>query len=94
MPAPVNKFPLGVILATPDALGILQNSDESPTKFLNRHVLGDWGEVSPEDKELNDQALKDGSRLLSAYRTSEGEKLWIITESDRSATTILKPEEY
>ena len=59
-----------------------------------RHMAGDWGDVDEEDKAANDQALTDGSRLLSAYRTAAAKKLWIITEADRSATTILLPEEY
>ena len=57
-------------------------------------MAGDWGEVDEEDKRLNDAALKDGTRLLSAYVTSRGAGLWIITEADRSATTILLPSEY
>lgn len=60
---------------------------------LHRHRLGDWGEVCPEDKRANDAALVDGTRLLSAY-TVQGTKVWIITEADRSATTVLFPEEY
>ena len=85
------KFSLGQILATPGALAALQESGQTPQFFLARHVRGDWGEVCAEDKLLNDQALVDGSRLLSAYTTLKGTKLWIITEADRSATTILLP---
>ncbi|MEN6494663.1 MAG: hypothetical protein ABFD16_10260 [Thermoguttaceae bacterium] len=93
------KFPLGQILATPGALRALQESGQSPQFFLARHVRGDWGELGDEDKTRNDQALVDGSRLLSAYRTLKGVKLWIITEAadddgHRSATTCLLPEEY
>ena len=62
--------------------------------FLSRHVTGDWGTVGDEDKKLNDAAVKDGTRILSAYQTSAGEKLWVITEADRSSTTILLPDEY
>jgi hypothetical protein len=67
--------------------------------FLQRHVRGDWGDVCPEDRQANDRALIDGTRLLSAHRTSLGEKLWIITEAaddsgQRAATTILQPSEY
>jgi hypothetical protein len=61
---------------------------------LAKHHSGDWGEVDAEDRRLNDQALMDGSRLLSAYTTLKGRKLWVITEADRSVTTILRPEEY
>ncbi len=68
-------------------------------EFLSRHGAGDWGDVCDEDKRLNDEALKDGSRILSAYKTTTGVKLWIITEAaddngQRAATTILLPEEY
>ena len=59
-----------------------------------RHMAGDWGEVDAEDKAANDLALMDGSRLLSAYTTTKGQKLWIITEADRSVTTILLPSDY
>jgi len=74
-------------------------SGQSAAEFLNRHVSGDWGEVWDEDKQANEQALIDGTRLLSAYRTSLGEKLWLITEAidesgRRAATTILLPSEY
>jgi hypothetical protein len=93
------KFSLGQVVATPAALKALEDAGQSPSFFLDRHVQGDWGEVNDEDKQLNDQALVDGSRLLSAYKTLKGERLWIITEAaddegKRAATTILKPEEY
>jgi hypothetical protein len=93
------KFSLGRIVATPGALESLQNAGQSPAEFLNRHARGDWGEVCEEDGRLNDQALIEGSRLLSAYRTTLGEKLWIITEAaddagHRAATTVLLPSEY
>ena len=94
------KFPLGQVLATPGALEALEESCELPARFLARHVVGDWGdELGDDDKALNDDALIDGSRILSAYKTSKGTKLWVITESTddrghRAATTILLPEEY
>ena len=93
------KFPLGQLAATPGALEALQETAQTPAEFLRRHAAGDWGEVSAEDKALNDQALLDGSRLLSAYRTSKGTKIWVITEAvddqgRRAATTILLPDEY
>ena len=61
---------------------------------LKRHIRGDWGNLSAEDRELNDKALKDGSRLLSAYEHWRLPKIWIITEADRSVTTVLFPEDY
>jgi len=88
------KFPLGQIVTTPGALEALQESGQTPEFFLAKHVRGDWGEVCDEDKRLNDQALVDRSRLLSAYRTLKGERLWIITEADRTSTCCLLPSEY
>jgi hypothetical protein len=61
---------------------------------LRRHARGDWGEVGVEDQRANDRAVQDGGRLLSAYSTKTNVKFWIITEADRSATTVLLPEEY
>ena len=88
------KFPLGRIVATPGALAALDSSHEPPIKFLNRHAAGDWGEVDAGDAKLNDDALVAGERLLSAYTMKSGERLWIITEADRSVTTLLLLEEY
>jgi hypothetical protein len=93
------KFHLGQLLATPGALSALQDAGQSPAEFLSRHSLGDWGELCDTDRQLNQQALADGSRLLSAYATVKGVKLWIITEAadddgQRLATTILLPDEY
>ena len=93
------KFPLGQLLATPGALKALEESGQSPGFFLEKHASGDWGEVNDEDKRANDQALVDGSRLLSAYRTLKGVRIWIITEAtddegNRAATTCLTPQEY
>lgn len=92
MPKP--KFNLGKIVATPGALEAFEESGQSPADFLDRHVRGDWGDVCDEDKLLNDQALIDGSRLLSAYRTLKNVRLWLITEADRSSTCCLLPSEY
>lgn len=88
------RFPLGAVVATPRALEALETAGHSPAEFLSRHVAGDWGEVGSEDKRLNDEAVASGERILSAYRMKTGEKIWIITEADRSATTILLPSEY
>jgi hypothetical protein len=90
----VPKFPLGQVVATTGALAALLAADQTPGEFLNRHIGGDWGELDKEDIEENEFSLKNGNRLLSAYRTTKGEKLWVITEHDRSATTILLPSEY
>ena len=87
-------FPLGQIVATPAAMAVLAEANDDAAIFLARHVAGDWGDICLEDKSLNDAALTDGGRLLSVYRTSKGVTLWIITEADRSVTTILLPEDY
>ncbi len=92
-------FDLGQIVATPGALEALQVARQQPHEFLIRHVTGDWGDLDDEDKSLNDAALVDGSRILSAYTTRKGERLWIITEAaddqgNRSSSTILLPREY
>lgn len=93
------SFPLGRILATPGALDALAESNQAPAEFIARHANCDWGDVCSDDKAMNDQALIDGSRLLSAYQTVKGTKLWVITEAadddgQRSATTVLLPSEY
>ena len=91
MPA---RFPLGQVVATPGALAVLTEAGQSPSGFLRRHANGDWGDVDSEDQQANENALLNGERLLSAYRTNRGVRLWVITEADRSVTTLLLPEEY
>src|SRR5688572_5414638 len=93
------RFSLGRLLATPGALSALTESSQSPAEFVSQHAAGNWGTVSAEDKALNEESLIDGSRILSAYTTRNGQKIWIITEAaddagQRVATTILLPEEY
>src|SRR5215470_5188104 len=87
-------FPLGQIVATPGALEALEASHQSPAEFLERHAKGDWGELSADDIAENEFSLKNGFRLLSSYLTATGQKLWVITEEDRSLTTLLLPNEY
>jgi len=87
-------FPLGQIVATPGALEALEASQQSPAEFLARHARGDWGELSADDIAENEFSLKNGFRLLSSYCTATGQKLWVITEEDRSLTTLLVPDEY
>ena len=86
------RFLLGEVVATPGALGILAPAELQDA--LLRHVTGDWGDVDEDDRQANEQALADGSRLMSAYKSFQGEPFWIITESDRSSTCILLPSEY
>jgi hypothetical protein len=88
------RFELGRMVATPGALDAMQQALHVPPEFLLRHKHGDWGELDPADVQANEEAVRYGSRLLSAYHTRLGEKLWVITEWDRSATTLLLPEEY
>ncbi|HYM68871.1 MAG TPA: hypothetical protein VEZ44_04685 [bacterium] len=87
-------FPLGRVLATRGALCALQTANAEPLHYLARHVAGDWGDLDAEDRAANEHALCTGERLLSAYQLADGQRLWLITEADRSATTILLPDEY
>lgn len=87
-------FTLGRVVATPGALAAIESSGQQPGDFLARHVRGDWGDLNTHDIAENEFSLQHGLRLLSAYHTNSGEKLWVITEADRSSTCILLPEEY
>ena len=87
-------FPAGQIVATPGALALLEQANKSPLEFLSRHLRGDWGDPCQEDKTENELSQKHGFRLMSSYPITETEKLWIITEADRTVTTLLLPEEY
>ena len=86
------KFSLGQTVATPNALDQLTPDDV--LCGLQRHQSGDWGDVCEDDKKENDLALENGIRLFSVYRTPNHIKFWIITEADRSITTVLMPEDY
>lgn len=86
------SLPLGQTVITPAAMAAIPNDEI--LRSLARHAAGDWGDLSPADAEENELSLKNGWRLLSSYRSREGVKFWIITEADRSATTILLPEDY
>lgn len=95
----VPRFPLGRVvmtLALQESLRQAQPAtwQEEYLLMLARHLSEDWGEVPPEDRAANDAALKEGSRLLSAYTSGSGVKVWVITEADRSVTTLLRPEDY
>lgn len=89
MPA---TFGLGQVVATPNAVDRLNSEDVAAA--IVRHATGDWGELDEHDRLENELALKQGFRLFSAYRDRNGTKFWIITEADRSATTVLLPEDY
>ena len=94
MDAHVATLELGAVVATPGAIAALAEADQGPREFLERHLNGDWGEVGFEDWAENDRSIRDGFRILSAYTLKTSVKIWIITEADRSVTTILLPDEY
>jgi len=87
-------FGLGQIVGTPGALDALVEAQQNPVELLVRHVTGDWGDFNDEDKKENELSVKEGFRILSAYSLETGVKVWVITEWDRSVTTLLLPEEY
>ena len=94
-PAPTTiLFALGQVVATPGALDLLDRTETNAHDLLQRHQQGDWGSVSPEDAEENRNSIKTCCRILSSYFLNATERLWIITEADRSATTLLLPDEY
>ena len=86
------SFPLGKIVATPNALARLTQDDIN--RALQRHAIGDWGDVDKDDREENELSLRKGFRLLSVYHAANDTKFWIITEADRQSTCILLPEDY
>jgi hypothetical protein len=86
-------LPLGRVVATPGALKLLIETGGHPFDYLARHATGDWGDLCAFDRRQNQIALREGYRILSSYDVPAG-RVWIITEADRSVTTILLPEEY
>jgi hypothetical protein len=86
-------FPIGRVVATPGALELLVEAEADLRILLARHRSGDWGELNEQDRRENELSLEHGWRVLSSYPIGEG-RVWIITEADRSYTTILLPEEY
>ncbi len=90
----ISLFPAGHFVATRGALALLEQVDKSPLEFLSRHLRGDWGDLCQEDRTENVLSLKYGFRLLSSYQVTDTEKVWIVTEADRSVTTLLLPAEY
>jgi len=88
----VAKFRLGHIVATPNALESITQDDILTA--IGRHQSGDWGDVCAEDRQANDQALVQRTRILSVYHAANGTKFWLVTEADRSVTTVLLPEDY
>jgi hypothetical protein len=87
-------FELGQIVGTPGALQALDEAGQQALDLIARHVTGDWGDVCDEDQAENEFSVPNGLRILSAYTLESGVKVWLITEADRSVTTILLPDEY
>jgi hypothetical protein len=90
---PIN-LPLGRLLSTPGAIAAMVKAKQDPLELLTRHRSGDWGDVDAEDSAANDQAVIQGDRVLSAFTLEDGVRVWVITEANRAATTILRPDEY
>lgn len=93
------KFKLGRIVATPGAIRILKESRQAAELFIIKHSMGYWGHICDEDAALNEEAIKDGSRIMSVYKTLKGKEFWVITDAcgesgEREVTTLLLPEDY
>lgn len=87
-------FELGQVVATPGALELLERHSMTPMQFLQKHCAGDFGDLCDEDKEANNEAIWNEERILSSYKVNDTNKIWVITEADRSSTCCLLPEEY
>jgi hypothetical protein len=92
LPSP--RLSLGRLVATPGALRVLQAASASVFSLVNRHARRDWGDICESDRLQNDLAVSNGARVLSSYTLPGRERIWIITEADRSVTTVLLPDEY
>lgn len=93
----LTPFALGQVVATPGALAAIERANQTPLEFLDRHARNDYGELDKADQASNTAGLlnkEEPAMVMSAYRTTQGERVWIITEWDRSVTTVLLPEEY
>lgn len=88
------RFSTGQLIATPSALSALVQQRISPWALVRHHEQGDCGDMDEHNRQANEQALSNGTRLLSAYTLPNGTRIWVITEADRSATTLLLPEDY
>jgi hypothetical protein len=92
-PAASPLFPLGDLVATPGALSLLERYRINPLLLLGRHLQGDWGSVPDGDRAANDDAVTLGNRIVSSYTVGENDRVWVISEHDRSSTSILLPSE-
>jgi hypothetical protein len=90
----MRRFELGAVVATSGVLEVLGNLEVSPSHLVERHAAGDWGDVPSEDARENEYGLKHGFRVISSYPLPSGERIWVITEADRSSTCLLLPREY
>ena len=88
------RFRLGQVFATPGALEVFDSNHQDANEFLRKHQSGDWGCLSDEDKQENEFSIYKQLRIFSAYKLNDDTKIWLITEADRSSTTILLPSEY
>lgn len=88
------RFPLGKVAITPGALATLEELGKSPQEYLQRHASCDWADMSVDDASANIFAMLNGTRIFSSFNMHQGDKIWIITEADRSVTTLLLPDEY
>lgn len=91
---PPPLFPLGQVVATPNAIDALRTNNQSVFTFINRHQSGDWSEMSEDDQHANRDSVAGDTRILSSFAMLGGDRIWVLTEADRSATTVLLPEEY
>ena len=88
------RFPLDRVVATPGAIEALAQANVDGRELLSKHHRGDWGDLTDEDKQENEFSVDKYLRIFSSYKISADEKIWVITEADRSATTLLLPSEY
>jgi len=88
------RFPLGDLYITKGIMDLIERQGVDIAPLVTRHLTGDWGDMDSHDRAHNDHALLTGARLLNAYRVAETETVWIITESSRTETTVLRPDEY
>ncbi len=87
-------FSLGQVVATPGAIAAADSANDMLMRYVARHVAGEWDGLSAHDRRANEQALRHGARLLSVYHLTDGTKIWIWTEADRSSTCVMLPSEY
>jgi hypothetical protein len=90
----IAKFSLGQVVATSGVIDLVKKKSLAYNTFIIRHASGDWGDICKEDKDSNDEAVENGWRIVSSYNVGPADKIWVITEYDRSVTTLLLPSEY